>query len=89
MATLIASASAVSSHSSAQPDENNIFNDSLSFSNQSRIEKRRISAAWVLPPLEGLQSVTAEVNVCESEGNHDNLGVDHGWCGERDFSSRI
>lgn len=43
MATLVASASAVSSHASAQPEENNVYNDSLSFSNNQIIEKRRVS----------------------------------------------
>lgn len=44
MATLVASASAVSSHASAQPEENNVYNDSLSFSNNRQIvEKRRVS----------------------------------------------
>lgn len=43
MATLVASASAVSSHASAQPEENNVYNDSLSFSNNQVIEKRRVS----------------------------------------------
>jgi hypothetical protein len=43
MATLVASASAVSSHASAQPEENNVYNDSLSFSNNQVIGKRRIS----------------------------------------------
>lgn len=43
MATLIASASAVSSHASAQPEEHNVYNDSLSFSNNQLIEKRRVS----------------------------------------------
>lgn len=43
MATLVASASAVSSHASADRTENNVYNDSLSFSNNQVIEKRRVS----------------------------------------------
>jgi hypothetical protein len=43
MATLVASASAVSSHASVQPEENNVYNDSLSFSNNQVIGKRRVS----------------------------------------------
>ena len=43
MATLIASASAVSSHATANPEEHNVYNDSLSFSNNQLIEKRRVS----------------------------------------------
>ena len=53
MATLIASASAVSSHASAQPEEHNIYNDSLSFSNNQIIEKRRVSHTSSHPVVQG------------------------------------
>lgn len=51
MATLIASASAVSSHATANPEEHNVYNDSLSFSNNQLIEKRRVSGGTASNPL--------------------------------------
>ena len=56
MATIVASASAVSSHSSAQHGESdNLFNDSLSFSNNNVLERRRTNTnahlSLVSPPI--------------------------------------
>lgn len=60
MATIVASASAVSSHSSAQHGEENLFNDSLSFSNNNVLERRRTNTAThsLISPTVVVQSVS-------------------------------
>jgi len=76
MATLVASASASSLYSSVQPEENNVFKDSLSFSNQTLLEKRKISAAVIPKSTCGTESLSMHNAGSDSEEN--NLLNDHG-----------
>ena len=89
MATLVASASAVSSHASAQPEENNVYNDSLSFSNNKVIVKRRISqdlkgisttnSTTVSSPSQSFPVLGNEVSEQVSDENQLVFEYD-GWC---------
>ncbi len=95
MATLVASASAVSSHASAQPEENNVYNDSLSFSNNQVIEKRRVSqdlkgnsttnTTVVSPPPQSFPVLgNEEVGEWVSDENQLVVQFD-GWCAEGQY----
>lgn len=89
MATLVASASAVSSHASAQPEENNVYNDSLSFSNNQVIGKRRVSQdlkgistinSTVSSPPHSFPVLGNEVGEWVSDQNNQLIIEYNGWC---------
>ena len=85
MATLVASASAVSSHASADRTENNVYNDSLSFSNNQVIEKRRVSNSnntqlLVSSPTHNFPVLGNEADIWENNIRSDQLMLDdNGW----------
>jgi len=76
MATLVASASASSLYSSVQPEDSDVFNDPLSYSNQTLLEKRRSSATVVPKHDYDARSLSIHNEGYDSEDS--NLLIEHG-----------
>lgn len=76
MATLVASASASSLYSSVQPEENDVFNDPLSFSNQTLPGKRKTGVAVV--PKNGCGTRSLNMHIEEYDSEDSNLLSDNG-----------